>query len=138
MQTSNDLAQVAKPCLILTHRYLPNDAISMLKSDNLFHSLLPGKFSLRSDIPVGAGLGSSASYCTVLATAMLITSGVFEPSSVARSEALSNDRKTSRDECLRMISDWAYKAEMIIHGKPSGIDNTVSTFGKCIYDIFKP
>ena len=92
-------------------------------------SLPSGKFVLKSDIPVGAGLGSSASYCTVLATAMLITSGVFEPAAIARSEALSKECNMQRDECLRMISQWAYKAETIIHGKPSGIDNTVSTFG---------
>jgi mevalonate kinase len=97
----------------------------------LFHSFPSGKFVLKSDIPVGAGLGSSASYCTVLATAMLITSGVFEPTAIAKSKALSNEGNMARDECLGMISKWAYKAEMIIHGKPSGIDNTVSAFGEC-------
>ncbi|XP_028393288.1 mevalonate kinase-like isoform X2 [Dendronephthya gigantea] len=91
-------------------------------------SSLPGKFSLKSDIPVGAGLGSSASYCTVLATAMLVTSNVFEPEAVTRFEPQSHS-DCSRDKCLRMISDWAYKAEQIIHGTPSGIDNTVSTYG---------
>lgn len=92
-------------------------------------SLVPGKFTLKSDIPVGAGLGSSASYCTVLATAMLITSGVIEPEAIARPEAQSCESNMSRIKCLGMISNWAYEAETIIHGKPSGIDNTVSTFG---------
>jgi mevalonate kinase len=96
----------------------------------VFDSLLPGKFILKSDIPVGAGLGSSASYCTVLATAMLITSGMLEPTAIAGSEVQSNKSDMSRDECLKMISNWAYEAETIIHGKPSGIDNTVSTFGE--------
>lgn len=79
-------------------------------------------------------MGSSASYCTVLATAMLITSNVFEPEAVTRSEWQSHG-DCSRDKCLKMISDWAYNAEQIIHGKPSGIDNTVSTFGESIYPV---
>lgn len=94
--------------------------------------MVPGKFTLKSDIPVGAGLGSSASYCTVLATAMLITSGVIEPEAIARPEAQSCESNMSRIKCLGMISNWAYEAETIIHGKPSGIDNTVSTFGEYI------
>ncbi|XP_078153595.1 mevalonate kinase [Carex rostrata] len=89
----------------------------------LYTSILgfkPGKAVVTSELPMGAGLGSSASFCVALSGAL-----------IALSEKLFlNDKEKKID--LELVSKWAYEGERIIHGKPSGIDNTVSTFGNMI------
>jgi len=70
---------------------------------------------VRSMIPIAVGLGSSAAICvaTVAAVEHLFDGGL------------------KREE----ISSLAFEGETIIHGKPSGVDNSVSTFGGVIsYD----
>ncbi|KAF7728470.1 hypothetical protein EC973_006023 [Apophysomyces ossiformis] len=71
----------------------------------------------RSFLPVGAGLGSSASYSVVIATSLLIQFGHLSVGDV-RTEA-----------SLNTINRFAFKAEQVIHGNPSGVDNAVATFG---------
>ena len=67
-----------------------------------------------SMLPIGAGLGSSASYCTALAGALL------------RLRALTLCTGTpSRTH----VNAWAFRAEQIIHGNPSGVDNHAATWG---------
>ncbi|MFW9780383.1 MAG: mevalonate kinase [Candidatus Heimdallarchaeota archaeon] len=65
-----------------------------------------------SDIPRSAGLGSSASVCVALTAAL---ADLFD-----------------LGYSLEQISACAFKGEQLVHGTPSGIDNTVSTFGGCI------
>jgi mevalonate kinase len=72
-----------------------------------------GHVIIRSEIPVGAGLGSSASYSVCISTALLLLSGRL------------NSHELDRD----VINQYAFEAEKVIHGNPSGVDNTVSTFG---------
>lgn len=82
-------------------------------------------YALRSAIPIAAGLGSSASVSVCLAAALLV-----------QSRALSGphpDQQTNEaEEQLERINRWAFVGEMLIHGNPSGVDNTVSTNGHAV------
>ncbi|MFB0560793.1 MAG: mevalonate kinase [Candidatus Lokiarchaeia archaeon] len=68
--------------------------------------------SIKSDIPPGAGLGSSAAVAVATAAAA----------------GACLNLKLSKSE----ISDIAFEAEKIVHGTPSGIDNTITTYGSAI------
>lgn len=80
-------------------------------------------YTLRSTIPIAAGLGSSATICTCLAAALLL-----------QIRTLSGPHPDQPPEEARLqverINRWAFVGEMCIHGNPSGVDNTVSTQGK--------
>jgi len=64
---------------------------------------------VRSMIPIAVGLGSSAAICVATVSAI---------------ERL-HDSGLKPEE----ISKLAFEGETVIHGKPSGVDNNVSTFG---------
>lgn len=96
----------------------------------LFLSLGSQKFpgclyTLRSTIPIGAGLGSSATIAVCLSAALLI-----------QLRALSGPHPDQPPDEARLqlerINRWAFVAEMCIHGNPSGVDNTVATQGKAV------
>ncbi|EMR68973.1 putative mevalonate kinase protein [Eutypa lata UCREL1] len=82
-------------------------------------------YTLRSTIPLGAGVGSSASVSVCLAAAMLL-----------QIRALSGPHPDQPCEeakvQLERINRWAFVGEMAIHGNPSGVDNTVATHGKAV------
>ena len=66
-----------------------------------------------SNIPVGAGLGSSAALCVASSAALLrITDGI---------------SAKCDDADLQLVNNWAFCGETLLHGTPSGVDNTVST-----------
>jgi mevalonate kinase len=73
--------------------------------------------TIKSKLPIGGGLGSSASYCVVLAASFLTFYGYLE-------NPLELDEKD-----LDLINSWAFVGEKLLHGKPSGIDNTLVTYG---------
>ena len=85
-------------------------------------------YTLRSNIPLGAGLGSSASITVCISSALLL-----------QIRALSGphpDQPSEEAEIqIERINRWAFVGEMCIHGNPSGVDNTVSTNGKAM--LFK-
>lgn len=87
-------------------------------------------FHIKSQLPLSAGLGSSAAYNTSLTLACLVLAqltnitckklfgikGVFE-----------NDKITPYG--LELLQKYSYLCEKFMHGNPSGIDNTVATYG---------
>ncbi|NXY37295.1 KIME kinase, partial [Pomatorhinus ruficollis] len=77
-----------------------------------------------SELPTGAGLGSSAAYAVCLAAALLMVCGAI---SCPLQEGESRARWT--EEELTLINSWAFRGEQVIHGNPSGVDNAVGTWG---------
>eukprot|EP01135_Chromosphaera_perkinsii_P003741 Nk52_evm1s254 gene=Nk52_evmTU1s254 len=82
-----------------------------------FHELNSGvRFIFNSDLPIGAGLGSSAALSTSFAAGLLVSCGVVK----------------EIPQSIEVVNAWAFNAERIIHGNPSGIDNTVSSYGSAL------
>ena len=94
--------------------------------------LPPVDIIVRSHLPTGAGLGSSASYSVCLATSLLLLSKLIpEPEKNIIHENKSY-KGWNNEKVLKLINDWSYQGEAIIHGKCSGIDIAVSTYGTAI------
>ncbi|XP_023545824.1 mevalonate kinase-like isoform X1 [Cucurbita pepo subsp. pepo] len=95
----------------------------------LYSSILrfvPVDVAITSELPLGSGLGSSAAFCVAISAALLALSG-----SVNVDQEHCGWMVCKEDE-LVLLNKWAFEGEKIIHGKPSGIDNTVSTYGSMI------
>lgn len=67
-------------------------------------------------IPIQKGIGGSAALCVSLAGAMM--------------EFSSTHISKETDLFLKEVNKWAFKGEVLFHGSPSGIDNTVSCYGR--------
>ncbi|XP_058791338.1 uncharacterized protein LOC131664343 [Phymastichus coffea] len=76
---------------------------------------------LTTELPLGAGLGSSASFSVCLVAGFLLWARL------RRCGKLMLDSQT-----LRQVSCHALGCERIMHGTPSGVDNEVCTFGSVI------
>ncbi|KAL0134880.1 hypothetical protein PUN28_001573 [Cardiocondyla obscurior] len=82
--------------------------------DTSFHVYVSTNFS------VGAGLGSSASFAVCLAGCFLHWSN------------LQKDKRNTFISDLDKISKYALDSEKIMHESPSGIDNSICTYGSMI------
>ncbi len=77
--------------------------------------LPPSSLILESSIPIASGLGSGAAVCTALVRALAIRL-----------------RAPLADE---QVSAIVFETEKLLHGTPSGIDNTVIAFGQPVYFV---
>ncbi|KAN0075643.1 Ribosomal protein S5 domain 2-type fold [Elaphomyces granulatus] len=85
----------------------------------------PAIYTLRSTIPTGAGLGSSASVCVCISAALLLQ--------VRALAGPHPDQPGDEAETqIERINRWAFVGELCIHGNPSGVDNTVISGGKAV------
>lgn len=111
-------------------------------------------------LPIGAGLGSSAAFSVALSGALLqirqkIYHDLLKPEewgerganfccntelpSAYKSFDLDETRLgsgwTPPPSILTILNSWAYAAEVVIHGAPSGLDNTTCCYGGALkYD----
>ncbi|GAA97730.1 uncharacterized protein L969DRAFT_55402 [Mixia osmundae IAM 14324] len=78
--------------------------------------------TVRSTLPIGAGLGSSAAFSVCISSALLYTHGYLPlPSSEGKDGSHAAE-----------INEWAFLGEKILHGNPSGVDNSVATYGGAV------
>lgn len=80
--------------------------------------------TLSTQIPMGAGLGSSASFGACLSYAFILHSTSTDDNSYESSKVN-----------LSLVNEWAFVSEQLLHGEPSGIDNSTAVFGGAI--LFK-
>jgi mevalonate kinase len=85
--------------------------------------LVGSVINIKSDIPLSAGLGSSASFSVCLAAFFLLAADRIQLSPIP--SKFENDH-------LELINRYAFQLERIFHGKPSGLDNSLSTYGRYV------
>ncbi|SGZ51087.1 CIC11C00000000289 [Sungouiella intermedia] len=96
---------------------------------NLCGPETPGcHFCIRLTLPIGAGLGSSASTAVCLSTALAKLGG-----HLTSPELKLNDKHLRKDTPdANFIDSWSLMGEKCFHGNPSGIDNAVATHGGAV------
>lgn len=85
----------------------------------------------KSQIPIGAGLGSSAAFAVCVASAFYVYTLTHSQPDFVK----TFNKTASIDERQffnNTVSSWAFLSERIMHGTPSGLDNTVCTFGNVV------
>lgn len=81
--------------------------------------------TFRSALPLSAGLGSSAAYSSCLATSLIFSHGHLPLPQPHEGCGLDGTTKA-------VLNSWAFLAEKILHGTPSGVDNTVAVYGGAV------
>ena len=99
-------------------------------------------FTARSNLPIGAGLGSSASYSACLATTFLLLHGRISipcapapsrlpepPEDLGHMHASHGGRRALPKPFADEVNRWTFILEKVSHGNPSDVDNSVAVYG---------
>ena len=84
--------------------------------------------TMRATLPVGAGLGSSAAFSVCATTALMLITGRISPPSDRGPGSLLQEPELSRS-LADTVNVYAFLSEKIMHGNPSGVDNSVAVHG---------
>ncbi|XP_050315849.1 uncharacterized protein LOC126750321 [Anthonomus grandis grandis] len=133
VNVTNVKAAEAVKCIILL-------LSGILCSANI--KLQPVSIKLDSHLDVGAGMGSSASFAVAFSAVFMhylkiktlkmanISKEGFRPFKWNELEVGKEPNFSEKE--LALISDWAFCGEQIFHGTPSGLDNTICTYGNLV------
>lgn len=131
-------------CATVSTLTLPSLCVNSDKtSNNCYRDCMGLSINIRSHgLPMGAGLGSSAALSVAVAASCLRLYGMLYPSEsnslyFANNTSYTNitianatiDAIRPTNELLHVINAWAYASEILLHGSPSGLDNTTSCYG---------
>ncbi|XP_076069373.1 mevalonate kinase-like [Oratosquilla oratoria] len=130
-------AAVLRRFLKLSAEEVVTRRLALISFLHLYLSILPQPEALtldvKSEVPSGSGLGSSAAYAVCLAGALLHLAGYLKGENLSPvSEGRNESQGTLKKETSKLVSAWAFESEKIIHGTPSGIDNSICTYGGAI------
>jgi mevalonate kinase len=95
-------------------------AVRVLAQAAGLERLPPLTITVRSSIPIAGGLGSGAAMAAAIIRALALHLGL---------QTLASDEQVSR---------LTYEVERLLHGTPSGIDNTVVAFERPVYFVRRP
>jgi len=131
------------PALFLGTSIFTDYCITNTNNDNNIPGLLIAVTG--STLPIAAGLGSSAAVSVSQAAALLDIYSKWKnqtntfgiegeivnqrytcPNTKTASSSTTTSLRPS-SSILKLINHWAYSSEMLFHGSPSGLDNTVAT-----------
>ena len=90
----------------------------------MFRSSRPVACDITSQLPLSSGLGSSASYCAALSSAFWSLAQLSDSAAAGTATKLAVDTE--------VVNAWAYEGERVLHGTPSGVDNSAIVHGGCL------
>lgn len=85
-------------------------------------------FCVRSTLPIGAGLGLSASVAVCLSAALATLGQHIAEPQIGLHAKSAHNASLAAD----FVDEWSLVGEKCFHGNPSGIDNAVATYGGAV------
>ncbi|ODV95243.1 hypothetical protein PACTADRAFT_49992 [Pachysolen tannophilus NRRL Y-2460] len=129
-EISPELVDGLAKCLVdikSTAHYSAAHAFLYLYLNLCFEDTKGLTFCVRSTLPIGAGLGSSASIIVCISSALALIGGHVNPAILSKDELNPGENS----DC-QFIDSWSLMGEKCTHGTPSGIDNACASHGGAV------